>query len=98
MNTWRRLQHCGAVPFKNGVYVLPHSTQSLEDFAWLRAEIQGLEGQAGVFAASSAEGIDDMDIIEQFKSARGADDLRLLGDVRRVRADAQRQRGPSMGF
>ena len=64
------------MPVKNAVYVLPHSTQSLEDFAWLRAEIQGLKGQATVFAASSAEGSDDMDIIEQFKSARGADSKR----------------------
>ncbi len=36
---WRRLQKIGAVPVKNGAYVLPNSEQSLEDLHWLATEI-----------------------------------------------------------
>jgi hypothetical protein len=36
VKTWRRLQQLGAVAVKHAVYVLPNSTQALEDFEWLR--------------------------------------------------------------
>lgn len=98
VKTWRRLQQLGAVPVKNAVYALPHSSQALEDFAWLRAEIQGFNGQAAVFAASSVDEVDDMDIIEQFRSARGADFKRLVTDVRRARAAVRSTRERSAGL
>ena len=41
VKTWRRLQQLGAVPVKHAVYVLPNSMQALEDFEWLRSEIEG---------------------------------------------------------
>ena len=52
VKTWRRLQQLGAVSVKNSVYVLPNSAQAVEDFEWLRSEVQGLKGQASIFAAS----------------------------------------------
>jgi hypothetical protein len=82
VKTWRRLQQLGAVPVKNAAYVLPNSAQALEDFEWLRAEIESVKGQANIFSASSIDGVDSDDIVEQFRTARAADYKRLLKDVR----------------
>jgi hypothetical protein len=84
VKTWRRLQQLGAVAAKHAVYVLPHSAQSIEDFTWLRAEVQGLKGQASIFTASSVDGVDDRELVEQFRSARRDDYTRLAADVKRA--------------
>ena len=82
VKTWRRLQQLGAVPVKNAVYVLPNSVQALEDFEWLRSEIESVRGQANIFSASSVDGIENEDVVEQFQIARTADYKRLLKDIR----------------
>ena len=82
VKTWRRLQQVGAVPVKNSVYVLPNSAQSREDFEWLRTEVVALGGQASLFEASSLNGVEDRQIIEQFRRARAADFGRLSRDIK----------------
>jgi hypothetical protein len=73
VKTWRRLQQLGAVPVKHAVYVLPNSMQALEDFEWLRTEIEAFGGQATVFTASSVEAHDESSIIEECRAARAAE-------------------------
>ena len=92
VKTWRRLQQLGAIPIKHAVYVLPHSAQALEDFAWLRTEIEGVGGQATVFTASAVEDVDDCEIVDQFKAARSAEFKRLLADVAAHRKHARTNR------
>jgi len=85
VKTWRRLQQLGAIPVKNAVYVLPNSAQSTEDFEWLRGEVVALGGQASLFEASSINGVEEGQLIEHFRKARGEDFSRLNKDVKTLR-------------
>lgn len=67
---WRKLQKLGAIAIKNSVYVLPASEKSLEDFHWLKQEIESAGGEAAVFSAGSVEGATDKVIIAAFRKAR----------------------------
>jgi hypothetical protein len=93
VRTWRRLQQLGAVPVKHAVYVLPNSAQGVEDFAWLRGEIESAGGQATVFTASAVEDFDDADIIRQFKVARAAEFKQVMDDIRRFKRKGRAHRG-----
>lgn len=84
VKTWRRLQQLGAVPVKHAVYVLPSSTQALEDFTWLGREVEGRGGQATVFHADTVEPRSESEIVELFRRARATDYKQLLAQVRRV--------------
>src|SRR5215210_3049692 len=89
VKVWRGVQRLGAVPVKHAVYALPNSTQGLEDFAWLRAQVEGFGGQATVFTASSVEDVDEADIVDQFKTARAHDFKQLLKEIRRMKSGAR---------
>lgn len=85
VKTWRRLQQVGAVPVKNAVYVLPNTAQAMEDFEWLRTEVDALGGQASIFEASSISGVDERQIIEHFRRARAEDFSKLNKDIKAMR-------------
>ena len=53
----RRLHRIGARPLKNSVYLLPNTDQALEDFAWLRREIEDDGGEAMVCEANFVDGL-----------------------------------------
>jgi len=93
VKTWRRLQQLGAVPVKHAVYVLPNSAQAVEDFAWLRTEVESAGGQATVFAASAVDDVDEADIIEQFKAVRATEFKAVMNDIRLFK----RKRGGDRG-
>ena len=95
VKTWRRLQQLGAIPVKHAVYVLPQSTQSLEDFSWLRTEIESVGGQATVFTASTIDDLDEAEIVEQFRVARAADFKQLLADILLFERHARSARSPA---
>src|SRR5262245_19712625 len=93
VKTWRRLQQLGAISVKHSVYVLPNSAQAVEDFEWLRSEIQGMKGHASIFTAASLDGIEEREIIEQFQASR-AEDYRLLRrDLAQLGPRRRRARG-----
>jgi hypothetical protein len=79
---WRRLQKIGAVPVKNGVYVLPNSEQSLEDLHWVAREIMESGGDASVCEATFVEGVTNRDVIQLFHAAREADYAQALEEAR----------------
>jgi hypothetical protein len=81
---WRRLQKIGAVPVKNAVYVLPRSDQSIEDFHWVAREIIEAGGDASVCEATFIEGITNGEVIELFRSAREADYLALISEIKEI--------------
>jgi hypothetical protein len=90
VKTWRRLQQLGAISVKHSVYVLPNSAQAVEDFAWLRSEIQGMKGQASIFTADSIDGVEEREIVEQFRSTR-AEDYRLFRrELARIKPQGRR--------
>jgi len=95
VKTWRRLQQLGAIPVKHAVYVLPQSAQALEDFSWLRTEIESVGGQATVFTASTIDHLDEAEIVEQFRAARAADFKQLLADILLFKRHARAARSPA---
>lgn len=92
VKTWRRLQLLGAIPIKHAVYVLPQSAQAVEDFSWLRAEIEAVGGQATVFSAATIEDGDETDIVGQFRTTRAADFKQLLSESRAVAGRLKKKR------
>jgi hypothetical protein len=73
VKTRRRLQRLGAVALKNTVYVLPHRSETLEDFEWLRTEIEADGGDATLCAASLVGGLSDGEVESLFRAERDAD-------------------------
>lgn len=58
----RRLRGLGAVAIKKTVYALPGTEESLEDFEWLRREIEADGGTAIIAEAQFVEGISDEEV------------------------------------
>src|SRR5262249_12686427 len=73
VKTWRRIQQLGAVAARNGLYVLPNTEQSREDFEWLRSEIVALGGEATLVVADGAPHGTSEEIERAFHRARDAD-------------------------
>jgi hypothetical protein len=82
---WRRLQRLGAVALKSSVYVLPSSSETREDFEWVRREIEQAGAEATLCEASFVEGITDAQLTAMFRAARDAEyaevahELKALG-------------------
>jgi hypothetical protein len=64
----RRLARLGAIPLKSTVYVLPWSEEALEDFQWLRREIEADGGEAVLCSASLIEGLSDAALEARFQN------------------------------
>jgi len=58
----RRLRRLGAVAVKKTVYALPSGDEALEDFEWLRREIEADGGTAIIAEAEFVEGISDEEL------------------------------------
>jgi hypothetical protein len=58
----RRLRRLGAVPVKNSVYLLPDREDTLEDFQWLRTEIEAEGGTAVICRATFLAGLGDEEL------------------------------------
>jgi len=58
----RRLKRLGSIALKQTVYVLPNTSEALEDFQWLRQEIDSAGGSAIIAESRFVEGITDEEI------------------------------------
>ena len=58
----RRLRRLGAVAIKHTVYLLANTDEALEDFHWLREEIESEGGSAVIAEAAFIEGVTDEEI------------------------------------
>jgi hypothetical protein len=58
----RRLHRIGAAALKNTVYLLPDTEEALEDFQWLRIEIEAEGGSAVLCRATFLDGISDEEV------------------------------------
>jgi hypothetical protein len=81
VRVWRQLQRLGAVAVKNSVYVLPFSERTLEDFTWLKQEIESGGGEATLFRASSVAEVTDEEMIATFRRDRDTAYERLTSDL-----------------
>src|SRR5437868_3487403 len=81
VKTWRRLQGLGAIALRNAVYVLPNTNPCREDFEWIKSEIEGMRGEATVFAADSIDSFSNDEVVTGFRQAREADYAELDRDA-----------------
>ncbi len=81
VRVWRRLQQIGALVIKQAVYVLPDSAEAREDFEWLKAEIEGVGGQASILSADHIDGAADEALVEEFRRARQDDYVALAREI-----------------
>lgn len=92
----RRLQRIGAVAIKNSVYVLPPTTESLEDFQWIVREIEEGGGDAFISEATLVgDGLTDDAVRARFDAARNEDYRTILADARALLAAVRRSAKPS---
>jgi hypothetical protein len=91
---WRRLQHVGAVALRNSLYVLPNTTETREDFEWIKTEIRSRGGEVSIFSAQAVDGYTDEELEGSFRDARGAEYKALISDVKTFekRLTSKRQR------
>jgi hypothetical protein len=64
------LQHLGAIPVKQAVYVLPDTPSGREDFEWLKTEVKAAGGDASVFAADTVDAWADDALVDEFRRSR----------------------------
>jgi hypothetical protein len=83
---WRKLKRLGAVLLHNAVWVLPASARTREQFQWLAAEIEEMNGEALVWESTLLYGHDEA-LVRQFLAL--ADDAYgdLLVELERPGAD-----------
>jgi hypothetical protein len=67
----RRLRGIGAVAVKHTVYLLPNTGEALEDFHWLREEIESEGGSAMIVEAEFIEGLSDEEVEAMLESQLG---------------------------
>jgi hypothetical protein len=93
VRAWRRLRALGALALKNGVWVLPASAESTEQFQWLAQEVGRDGGDATLLRVERVENLSDEEIAGRFRQAREAD-YRALGErYRRLLQALDRARG-----
>ena len=67
----RRLKGIGAVAVKQTVYLLPNTDEALEDFQWLRGEIESEGGSAMIAEATFLEGLTDEEVDAMLEAEKG---------------------------
>ena len=70
----RRLKGLCAVPVKHTVYLLPNTDEALEDFQWLRQEIESEGGSVLIAEAAFVEGISDEELDAMLMAERTGDE------------------------
>lgn len=68
----RRLRRLGAAALKQTVYLLPNTAEALEDFQWLRQEIESDGGSAVIAETTFIEGVSEEELHAMLESERGA--------------------------
>lgn len=70
---WRKLKRLGVAQFADNVIALPDDARSREHLEWLADEVLEWGGQAGVWIASATTQAQELQLIEQMRSARAAE-------------------------
>src|SRR5215471_18275231 len=73
----RKLNQLGALSIKNSAYLLPYSSDHLEDFQWVKSEIIAGGGEAWIFGVAP-ESLSDFEIQERFREFRSHEYKQLL--------------------
>jgi hypothetical protein len=65
---WRKLRKLGAVALQDAVWVLPATSQTLEQFRWLAAEIVEMDGEASLWESRHLLDGQDARLTAQFEA------------------------------
>ncbi len=84
----RRLSQVGALAIKNSAYLLPESDDTLEDFEWLRGEIEQQGGAAWLFLVETIAGMSREEIEDGFRQLHSSEFETLLEQGRAMLVDA----------
>lgn len=63
---WRKLKRLGAILLNESVWILPDTPRTAEQFQWLAAEIQEMEGEAYLWQSSLILGVQENVLMEKF--------------------------------
>ena len=78
----QRLADVGAIAVKNSVYLLPQSTDALEDLQWIAQEITAGGGDAHLLEGDFVDAVASEAAAAQFREARNADYDALAADAK----------------
>jgi hypothetical protein len=95
VRAWRRLKMLGAIALKRGVWVLPASAETVEQFQWLTQEVERDRGDATLLRVDRVENLSTDDLVRRFHNARNADYRGLAERYRRLLRTLDRARGRS---
>jgi hypothetical protein len=74
----RRLNQLGALAIKNSAYVLPETSDTMEDIQWVRSEIESEGGEAWLFRIETVAGLTGDSLRALFRESRGSEYKQLL--------------------
>jgi hypothetical protein len=97
VRAWRRLKTLGAVALKRGVWVLPASAETVEQFQWLTQEVERDRGDATLLRVDRIENLSSEELVRRFHDARNADYRGLAERYRRLLRTLDRARGVPQG-
>jgi hypothetical protein len=89
---WRRLQAVGAASFKNALYLMPATEESLEDFEWTLREVRDAGGEGLILDARAVQGFTDEEIIAIFDAAREEQYRAVAEEIRAFSTRFERKR------
>src|SRR5439155_24807629 len=64
---WRKLKRLGAIAIQDGVWVLPDTPRTKEQFQWLAAEIAELDGDATLWEGNLAFKSQEVAFVRRFE-------------------------------
>lgn len=70
VKVWRRLQDIGAVAYKNALYLLPATDDTLEDFEWTLGDIRAAGGGGLIMDGRVVQGPSHEELVRLFDGAR----------------------------
>ncbi len=84
---WRKLKQLGAVALQDAVWVLPATSQTREQFQWLAAEIEELDGEATLWESRLLNTGMEGRMRSQFNDPVEAEYRQILRELKRRRPD-----------
>ena len=84
VKVWRAIKKSGALLYRNSVYVLPYSTERLEDFQWVCQQINDSKGEASVFVSNVEDEKEQKTLESLFRKSRTADYVALETTAQRL--------------
>jgi len=84
---WRKLKRLGAILLHDAVWVLPATPYTREQYQWLAAEIEEMEGSAMVWEARLSLDEQDSALVERFLAQAEVGYREILAELARPEAD-----------